>query len=275
MARWILDCQPLCGRSWWLGLATEPAELDEVYRLRYDVFVTEEGYDHAGRDGGPGRDVDSLDSWCDHLILYDLDQKQLIGTYRAIRGEEAVRRGGFYGVKEFDLTPLAPIAHEILQGSRTCVIASHRSGVAFQYLSYGMELLLRQYKCRYFLGLDSFRTGTQDELIKIYSYVRKYGMDQELFVEPLPANRVRGLHEVPVAPADERRLPAVVRLDLRMGFRVCSPPTLDPEFGCYDLLVLARRERMTPLYQTYIDRIERHLPNRDCDVPLGKLDQPK
>lgn len=268
MARWILDCRPLCGHPWQLGLATEPEERDEAFRLRYDVFVTEEGYDHAGRDGEPGRDVDSFDAWCDHLMLYDVDEKRLLATCRAIPGVEAVARGGFYGSREFDMTPLAPIAHQILQGSRTCVAASHRSGVAFQYLSYGMEMLLRQYKCRYFLGADSFWTESADELNRVASYVLKFGMDPEFRVQPFPANRVPGVCEVPITRADERLLPAVVRLDLRAGFRVCSPPAWDPDFACYDFLVLARRERMGPLYHAFVDRIERKLPNRDRIPPF-------
>ncbi len=55
------------------------------------------------------------------------------------------------------MAPLAPIAHEILQGGRACVAAEYRSTLAFQYLSYGMELLLREYNCKYLLGADSFR----------------------------------------------------------------------------------------------------------------------
>jgi len=30
MAKWLLDCQPLCGRPWMLGLATEPAEREQA-----------------------------------------------------------------------------------------------------------------------------------------------------------------------------------------------------------------------------------------------------
>jgi putative hemolysin len=258
MARWLFNCSPVCGHPWRLGLATEPRERDAVFQLRYDVFVTEQGYGHAGIDAGPERDVDRFDSWCDHLFLFDDDRDRVVGTYRALCGVEAVRRGGFYASDEFDLSPLAPIAHRILQGGRACVAAEYRSTLAFQYLSYGMELLLREYDCRYFLGADSFR-GDLESVCRIHSFVRHFYSEPDWKIEPWAANRVAGLHEVPVTPADERCLPEVVRMDIRLGFRVCGEPAWDPGFGCYDLLVLGRRDRFGRLYTGVVDRIERQL----------------
>lgn len=258
MARWLMDCKPVCGHPWRVGLATEPAERDALYRLRYEVFVTEQGYTHVGTDAGPGRDADAFDEWADHLFIYDEENDKVAGTYRAMPGAEALRRGGFYAADEFDLSPLEPIAHEILQGGRACVAQEYRSTLAFQYLSYGMELLLRQYGCKYMLGADSFRADI-DELCRIHSYVKRYKTDPEWFVLPLDANRVSGLTEVPVSPADERSLPEIVRMDLRLGFLACSPPVWDPGFRCYDLMMLGRRDKFSRLYNGVVERIEKKL----------------
>jgi putative hemolysin len=258
MARWLLDCRPFCGRPWRLGVATTADEAEQAFRLRYQVFAVEGGYPlhHAAA----GRDVDSFDEWCDHLILWDEDAGRVIGTYRAIRGGEAVRRGGFYGKHEFDFTALYPIADQILQGSRTCVAAEFRHGPAIQYLSYGMELLLRETASKYFLGVDSFQADSADEISVIHSYVAKFGTDPGWRVTPQPGCEVAGLREVPVTDADERRLPPVIRTDLRLGFLGLGRPAWDPEFGSYDIVMLARRDRMTRLYQSFQDRIERGLP---------------
>ncbi len=258
MARWLLDCRPVNGCPWRVGLATEPKERDAVFALRYDVFVAEQGYGHVGTAGGAGRDVDYFDPWCDHLFIYDEQKEKVAGTYRAIHGAEALRRGGFYASDEFDLGSLAPIAHQILQGGRACVAAEYRGTQAFQYLSYGMELLLREYDCRYLLGADSFRAEL-DELCRIDSYLRCYRSDPEWSLPPLEVNRVAGLRDVSVTDADERWLPEIIRMDLRLGFRACSPPAWDPGFGCYDVLMLGRRDRMSRLYTGVIERIERSL----------------
>jgi putative hemolysin len=259
MARWLMDCKPVCGHPWRVGVATTADERDALFRLRYDVFVAEQGYRHVGTAAGPGRDADEFDAWADHLFIYDEANQAVAGTYRAMPGAEALRRGGFYAADEFDLAPLAPIAHEILQGGRACVAQEYRSTLAFQYLSYGMEILLRQYGCKYMLGADSFRAGA-DELCRIYSYVKQFKTDPEWYVLPWDANRVSGLAEVPVTAADERTLPEIVRMDLRLGFLACSPPVWDPGFGCYDLMMLGRRDRFTRLYNGMVERIEKKLP---------------
>ena len=256
MAEWLLDCRPGCGHPWRLGLATTAAERDALFRLRYEIFVAEQGYGHAGTDAGPGRDVDHFDNWCDHLFLLDEERGQVAGTYRAIRGSEALARGGLYASDEFDLRPLDPIAPTILQGGRACVAAEYRSTLAFQYLSFGMELLLRRYECRYLMGADSFRAD-HDELCRIHSFVRKYHADPDWLVQPWDANRVSGLREVPVSPFDERTLPEILRMDVRLGFRAVSSPVWDPGFRCYDIMMLGRRDRFNRVYEGIVRRIER------------------
>ena len=254
MARWLLDCAQLCGHPWRLGVATEPAEREAAYCLRHRVFIEEIGY-RAGVPGD-GRDCDEFDDRCDHILLMDTDRGELLGTYRAIDGAT-----GLYGGLQFDLSPLRSITPHILQGGRTCVAAEYRQGPAIQYLSYGMELLLRERGSRYFLGSESFRVAGPEPLNAIHSYLRQFGADPEWYTPAQPAAAVPGLTIVPVSQADERALPGIIRMDLRMGFLACSPPAWDADFGCYDVLMLGRRDRLTRTYAAFLDRIERNLPS--------------
>ena len=257
----------LCGQPWRLGLATEPQERDAVFQLRFDVFVAEQRYGHAGTSAGPHRDADHFDEWCDQLFLYDYEKNRVAGTYRAMPGSRSItKRGGFYAGDEFDLSPLAPIAHKILQGGRACVAAEYRSTLAFQYLSYGMEVLMREYGCQYLLGADSFRADL-DTLCRICSFVRQYHLDPEWAIEPWESNRISGLHDVPrFHQADERLMPDIIPHEiLRLGFRACGPPAWDPGFGCFDMLMLGRRDRFSRLYTRLVDRIERHLHTTNAE----------
>ena len=258
MARWLLDCLPLCGHPWRLGVATDDAEREQAFRLRHSIFFGEIGY-RAGAVGD-GLDRDEFDDWCDHLILIDTGSGELVGTYRAVWGADALRRGGLYGSFEFDLSPLDPIAPHILQGGRTCVAAAHRTGPAIQYLTYGMELLLRELGARYFLGSESFRADDPQRLNVIHSYLREFGADPDWFAPARPSAAIPGLSLVPVTAADERALPGIIRTDLRMGFRACGAPAWDADFGCCDVLMLGRRDRLSKLYAAFLDRIERNLP---------------
>src|SRR5437763_544257 len=105
MARWMVDLLPVCGHAWRVGIATEEREREAVYQLRYEVFGAEQGYHHVGTDAGPGRDADHFDPWCEHLYIYDEERDRVAGTYRAIRGSDALKRGGFYACDEFDFAP--------------------------------------------------------------------------------------------------------------------------------------------------------------------------
>lgn len=258
MARWLLDCRPHCGYPWRLGVATTDAEKEAAFRLRHDVFFRECGYRNGG--GPDGRDVDRFDEWCDQLLLWDEESNRVISTCRAMYGAEAMRRGGLYAADEFDYTPLLPIADQILQGGRTCVAADSRTGPAVQYLSYGMELLLRESGCRYFLGAESIPPEGVEAVSVIHSYLVRFGSDPEIRIAPQPNCRVEGLREVPVTEADERRLPGVIRADLKAGFRACGAPAWDADFGCYDVPMLARRDRMSRTYERFLERVERAIP---------------
>jgi len=253
MARFLMDCRPLCGHPWVLELATTPSEQARAFRLRFEVFFQEEGYGPVGAT----EDIDSFDAWCDHITLRDVERDELVAACRAIPGSKAIDRGGFYGAHEFDYTPLTRIFPVIIQGSRTCVAKPYRTGPAIQYLSYGMELLLREYGAKYFLGTESFTPKDLHDLSVIHAYLMKYGKDPEFTVQATPASYVAGLVDVEVTPEDVRRLSPVIRMDLHMGFRSCGPPAWDPEFRSYDVLMLGRRDRLTKVYENYIQRIER------------------
>jgi L-ornithine Nalpha-acyltransferase len=257
MARWLLDCKPLCGLPWKLGLATTSAEKELAYRLRYTIFVEQEKYELVGAK--EGRDTDAFDDWCDQMILLDEESQQLIGTQRVIFGGLAQDRGGLYGHHEFDFTSIQDIVPYIVQGSRTCVGMSYRTGPAIQYLTYGLEMMLRELGAKFFLGAESFLVDSPHELCLYQSYLNFYGNDAEFCCQPQPGCEVPGLTDVPVQEEDIRKLPPFIRTDLRMGFRAISPTTWDPEFGCYDVLMLGRRDRLSGGYKAFIERIERRV----------------
>ncbi len=84
-----------------VSLAQTPDDLVECQRLRYLVFNLElrEGYSTSERTG---LDIDPFDSFCDHLMVRDLESGKLVGTYRLQTGETAARNMGYYGDQYFD-----------------------------------------------------------------------------------------------------------------------------------------------------------------------------
>ncbi|MFI4981950.1 MAG: GNAT family N-acetyltransferase, partial [Nevskiales bacterium] len=87
-----------------VGLAQGEAEVREAQRLRYKVFVEEFGARLHTRV--PDHDIDFYDAHCEHLIVRDLAIGRVVGTYRILSPEAALRVGGYYAENEFCLTRL-------------------------------------------------------------------------------------------------------------------------------------------------------------------------
>jgi N-acyl amino acid synthase of PEP-CTERM/exosortase system len=67
-------------------VATTPELLDGVFRLRYQVYVDEFGYEHAG-DHPEGREMDEWDPLSIHMAALNTEG-EVIGTIRLILNSE-------------------------------------------------------------------------------------------------------------------------------------------------------------------------------------------
>jgi putative hemolysin len=80
-----------------LKLAENEAEIIEAQQLRYRIFFGEMGGRPSPAVAASQRDFDEYDPICDHLLVKDLEQNKIIGTYRLLRQEIAEKSGkGFY-----------------------------------------------------------------------------------------------------------------------------------------------------------------------------------
>src|SRR5690349_3058449 len=87
-----------------LLVANGNEEVVAAQRLRYQVFAEEMGAKLNSLE--PGLDVDYFDEFCDHLVVRDDNTGEIVGTYRMLPPDRAVRAGKLYSDSEFDLTAL-------------------------------------------------------------------------------------------------------------------------------------------------------------------------
>src|SRR4030095_576444 len=94
-------------------IATEPSEIEQAQRLRFQVFNLElnKGLKTSYERG---LDIDDFDPYCDHLIVRDLGSGDVVGTYRLMRGSQARRHIGFYSEKECDRSRLKLLDVDVL-----------------------------------------------------------------------------------------------------------------------------------------------------------------
>ncbi len=115
------------------------------------------------------RDFDAYDDFCDHLLVLDnsLDgdvEDQVVGTYRLLRQEVAMRHGGFYSAGEFDIEPLLA-RHpdkQFMELGRSCVLPNYRTKRTVELLWQGNWAYALKYKMGAMFGCASF-PGTQPE----------------------------------------------------------------------------------------------------------------
>src|SRR3954451_22963270 len=85
-------------------LAGTPDDVRRAQRLRFEVFNLElnEG---LAESHFTGLDVDPFDQVCDHLVVENVANGEVVGTYRLQTGEVAAANIGYYCEREFCFEP--------------------------------------------------------------------------------------------------------------------------------------------------------------------------
>jgi putative hemolysin len=217
-------------------LTRDPADIRRAQQLRYAVFNEELG-EGLATSGATGLDADVFDDQCDHLIIEERNQGQIVGTYRLQTGAMAAAGVGYYSAQEFDFRPYEPLRSQVVELGRACIHREHRGRAVLQLLwrgiwAYGMEC-----GARYFLGCSSLTSQDPGVGWAAYEAIRGHHLARaELRTHPHPAY---ALPEVAPAPRGALSgLPRLFSAYLSLGSVVAGPPALDREFKTIDFLTL-------------------------------------
>jgi putative hemolysin len=222
-------------------IATEPGEIEQAQRLRFEVFNLElnkglkSSYDR-------GLDVDEFDPYCDHLIVRDRRSGDVVGTYRLMRGAQASRHIGFYSEKEFDLARIKSLDGELMELGRSCARKDFRDRALIPLMWEAIAEQVRAHNVRYLFGCGSLYSTDPAEVSAIFSMLKKnHYSDDAQRVVPLEGYKFPGLLD-DAGSTDEQalfqKLPSLIKGYLRIGALVCGPPALDAEFGTADFFLL-------------------------------------
>ncbi|GAB4223312.1 MAG: GNAT family N-acetyltransferase [Acidobacteriota bacterium] len=227
-----------------LGFARTLAELDEVLRLRYEVFNLELGEGLAASHE-TGRDLDPYDAQCHHLLVRDVATGRIAGTYRLQTSEMAAAGRGFYSAGEFELDALPiEVLENAVEAGRACVARAYRNKAVLFLLWRGMARYLAHTRKRYLFGCSSLTSQDPAEGTRMLRHLEQLGvMHPALRVPARPGWRCEIVPGIDRAPAGTR-IPRLFRSYLRVGARVCSEPAIDRQFGTIDFLMLFDVETM-------------------------------
>ncbi|MFD3373375.1 GNAT family N-acetyltransferase [Streptomyces sp. NPDC058697] len=240
-----LDSPPLstAPTRYTVTLARDEADVRAAQRLRHDVFAGEMGALLSSSQ--PGLDVDSFDAYCDHLLVRDTTNGQVVGTYRLLPPDRAAVAGRLYSEGEFDLGPLAGIRSGLVEVGRSCVHPDHRDGAVIGLIWAGIARYMVDGGHEWLAGCCSIPLADGGTLAAgTWDRVReKHLAPEEYRVRPLLPWSAEG-----VARPARTELPPLLRGYLRLGAWVCAEPAHDPDFGVADLYVLLSMRRVNPRY---------------------------
>ncbi|MDX2156802.1 MAG: GNAT family N-acyltransferase [Hyphomicrobiaceae bacterium] len=226
-----------------VSVAASAAEVEEAQRLRWQVFVEEQGA--QPEPGVAGVEADRFDPFCRHLIVRDLATGMAVGTYRVLEAAQARRLGGFYTEQEFDLGGLSAHRDCIVEIGRSCVHPDYRSGVVIALLWAGLAGLIVGTDARFVIGCASISMSDGGrEAANVYRRIASdYMTTPQHQVIPL---KPLALDELELD--DTIKPPPLIKGYLRAGAEVAGPPSVDPDFGTADLPMLLNIDRLTPRY---------------------------
>lgn len=231
--------KPVLAVSW----ARHQDEVTEAQRLRYKVFAEEMGARLPDPDSGLDRDV--FDGFCEHLLVRNVADGKVVGTYRLLPPEAARRIGRFYSEAEFDLSRLDVLRESAVEAGRSCVHWEHRNGAVIMLLWAGIGGFLKRYGYQHLIGCASIplRDGghVAANLYKSLGEKQFAGPEYRVFPRlPLPVDKL--------ANGGEAAMPPLVKGYLRAGGKVCGAPAWDPDFNTADLFMLLNVAQLNPRY---------------------------
>lgn len=217
-----------------ISLAQTPDDLIECQRLRYDVFNLELGEGLSTSDRS-GLDIDPFDSFCDHLMVRDMESGKLVGTYRLQTGEVARENLGYYGNQLFDFSVYERIRKELLELGRACVHIDYRNIMVLHALWKGIAVYATRNEARYLIGCSSISSQDENLGVAMFKALKdKYLVEPSLRTNPQPGHECRAKGE----PVEAPRPPRLFRAYLEISGRICGTPAIDREFKTIDFLTL-------------------------------------
>ncbi|MGB0747813.1 MAG: GNAT family N-acetyltransferase [Magnetospiraceae bacterium] len=246
-----------------LRLARREEEILASQRLRYEIFFGEYGAKASPDIAAAKLDMDSFDTYCDHLLVIDKSRADetvpVVGSYRMLRRSVADEHDGFYSATEFDLANLKNYPGEIVEMGRSCVHADYRNAAVMQLLWRGIAEYLQHYNIGLMFGCASFPGIDPANVAQALSYLNHHLAAPESWRPQALPDRFVPMDRVAPDQIETktalREMPPLVKGYLRLGAKVGHGAVIDPDFNTVDVCILVESETVDHRYQRhYLDQ---------------------
>lgn len=243
-------------------LATAQDEIQAAQELRFRVFYEEMGANAQSIEAAEKRDADRFDAVCDHLLVYDTalpgpEHRQIVGTYRLMRSDQAAKNGGFYSADEYDVHQLALSRPNLnlLELGRSCVKAEYRSKRTVELLWQGAWAYCRRHSIDVMFGCASFHGAVPAAHALGLSFLQNNcRATPDWDVRALP-HRYQPMDLMPKEAINNKvalfSMPPMIKGYLRLGAMIGDGAVIDEAFGTTDVFIILPIERISSRYISY------------------------
>jgi putative hemolysin len=236
-------------------LATTLEEIAAAQHLRYRVFYEELSAKPDDAARASRLDSDAFDAICDHLLVVsrgapvagdaiEVEDGELVGTYRLLRQNVANRHGGFYTEAEFDITALIARKRELnfLELGRSCVLKSYRVRPVIELLWQGIWNYVRIHQLDVMLGCASLEgTDPDAHALPLSFMAQNCAAPPEWHVRALERRYVE-MNRLPREKVDPKaalkEMPPLIKGYLRLGCFIGEGAVIDAQFNTIDVLII-------------------------------------
>ena len=247
-------------------LARSAEEIEAAQQVRYRVFCEELG----ARCGLPmaGRDVDSFDEICDHIIVCDgnltgPDYKRVVGTYRLLRQERATPESGFYSASEFEFDRLIVNnpGLRFMELGRSCVLPSYRTKRTIEAMWQAIWTYVNHHDIDVMAGCASFHGVVPAAHAEALSFLSHHCRAEANWAVRAVAERYCSMDLMPEEAVNARSalvaMPPLIKGYLRLGARFGDGCVVDDAFATTDVFVVLPVSFISQRYISYYGGAQR------------------
>lgn len=241
-------------------LARSIEEIEAAQRLRYRVFFEEMGARMALSTDVLDRD--HIDTYCDHLIVIDTSRAgpvvdRIVGTYRLLRHEAALRHDGFYSRGEYNVDALVA-RHPgkiFMELGRSCVLPAWRSRRTLEALWQGNWAYALRHGVDVMFGCASFPGARPQRHAMALTFLHNHARAEGAWAVDAVAGRGVSCDMMPCEAVNPREallgMPPLIKGYLRLGARMSADAVADIAFGTTDILVVLPVSAISSRYIGY------------------------
>jgi putative hemolysin len=215
-------------------------ELDEVFSLRYDVFLASHSL-----GSGSMRDEDVYDRFADHLIVKA--DGRIVGTYRLLPVDRILNAGLIpYSANEFNLNALIESfdPRAAVELGRSCVHPAYRNGHIPKLLWNAIASYMKDSGRSEAFGSVSVFNVSHADALGLSQFLKAQGA----WASGLSCPALKPVEDTACGESQDSiksLLPPLLRSYLMLGAKIHGGPTHDPEFHSHDFLIHFSTKTMT------------------------------